>query len=91
MQRTPLISCAEIIKFVSNYYNLPSRLFRGKSEIKLQEGTTQGDSIAMGLFSPGITPLLSKFIPNNRGSISADTFHQIVVVDNFAGYGSPQT
>ena len=45
----------------------------------------------MGLFSPGITPLLSKFIPNNRGSISADTFHQVVVVDNFAGYGSPQT
>ena len=45
----------------------------------------------MGLFSPGITPLLSKFIPNNRGSISGDTFHQIVVVDNFAGYGSLQT
>ena len=51
------------------------RLFiRGKSEIKSQEGKTQCDPLAMGLYALGITPVLSKVISSNRGSISTDTF-----------------
>ena len=38
-----------------NCYTLPSRLFvRGKGELKSQEGNTQGDAIAMGLYALGI-------------------------------------
>ena len=43
-----------------NCYTLPSRLFvRGKGELKSQEGNTQGDAIAMGLYALGIIPLMT--------------------------------
>ena len=77
------------MKFVSNCYNLPPRLFRGGSEIKSQEGTRQGDTIAVDLYAPGITLLLSKSISSNSGSISTDKLRQIRFADDFAGCGQP--
>ena len=54
------IICPELANFVYNCYTSSSRLFvRGGKEISLEEGTTQGDPIAMGLYALGITPLLN--------------------------------
>ena len=42
----------EIAAFVGNCYALPSRLYViGGSELKLCEGTTQGDSAAMMIYA----------------------------------------
>ena len=48
----------------------PSRLFiTGGEEISSNEGTTQGDPIAMGMHVLGLMPLLSSIISNNTGNL----------------------
>ena len=51
--------CPEIAIFVRNCYIRPARLFvTGGVEISSEEGSTQGDPVAMPLYAVGITPLL---------------------------------
>lgn len=45
---------------MSIFYNSLARLsVRGKGEIRPQEGTSKGDSITVGLYVLGITPLMT--------------------------------
>ena len=51
-------------------YMKPSRLFiTGGKEISSNEGTTQGDPIAMRLYALGLMPMLSSIISNNTGNL----------------------
>ena len=64
------ILCPEIATYIINYYMKPSRLFiTGGKEISSNEGTTQGDPIAMGMYVLGLMPLLSSIISNNTGNL----------------------
>ena len=50
------VLCSAISTFVTNCYATPARLFViGVSEIKSNEGTTQGDPVAMAIYALGIT------------------------------------
>ena len=53
------IICPEIAVFVSNCYSTSSRLFViGGVELLSQEGTTQGDPVAMAIYAVATIPLL---------------------------------
>ena len=61
---------------------LPSHLFvRGKGELKSQEETTQGNSIAMGPYALGITPLMKE----SRHHSSSNPFYNFAFADDFTG------
>ena len=48
----------------------PSKLFiRGGKEILPNEGTIQGDPIAMGMYVLGLTSLLTSIISNHAGNL----------------------
>ena len=52
----------------------PSRLFiTGGKEISSNDGTTQGDPIAMGMYAQGLMSLLSLIISNNTGNLIQHT------------------
>ena len=52
----------------------PSRLFiTGGKEISSNDGTTQGDPIAMGMYAQGVMSLLSLIISNNTGNLIQHT------------------
>ena len=65
MVKTEVISstCPAISTFVTNCYTTPARLFViGSTEIRSNEGTTQGDPVAMAIYAIGITPLIMMMI-----------------------------
>ena len=52
----------------------PFRLFiTGGKEISSNDGTTQGDPIAMGMYAQGVMSLLSLIISNNTGNLIQHT------------------
>ena len=60
------ILCPEIATYINNCYMKPSRLFiTGGKEISSNEGTTQGDPVAMGMYARGLMLLLTSIISNN--------------------------
>ena len=55
------ITCPSLATFTQNTYSKSSRIFvSGGKEVSSDEGITQGDAMAMGLYSIGITPLLEE-------------------------------
>ena len=53
------IICPSIATFVRNCYTVPTRLFViGGTEIRSNEGTTQGDPLGMAIYAIGTTPML---------------------------------
>jgi len=74
--------CPSIATYVYNCYCVPSSLFIfGGGEISSEEGTTQGDPLAMPVYAVGITPLMS-IIKNE----DANNKH-VAFADDLAGTG----
>ena len=69
---------------------LPSRLFvRGKGELKSQEQTTQGDPIAMGLYTWSITPSITAVasLSESMHHSYSNPFYNVAFSDDFNGCG----
>ena len=76
------VLCPPIATFTHNCYSVPSRLFvTGGVEIESQEGTTQGDPIAMPIYAIGIDPLL-------RSLREINNIKQVGFADDLSGAGS---
>ena len=56
------VTCPSLSQFTQNIYSKSSRVFvSGGKEISSDEGITQGDAMAMGLYSVGLVPLQAEF------------------------------
>ena len=59
--RNTRIICPTLAPMLTNAYQSPARLFiGGEQHILSQEGTTQGDSLAMAMYAIGTLPLIHK-------------------------------
>jgi len=54
------ILCPILAPMLTNTYRSPARLFIGGEHILSQEGTTQGDPLAMAMYALGTLPLIHK-------------------------------
>lgn len=84
MIQNTFIICPTIAVFTSNCYQQSIRLFIvGGGEITSNEGTTQGDPIAMAIYGINLTPLMSsiKSTPNSRN------VKHVAFADDLAGAG----
>ncbi|XP_057293937.1 uncharacterized protein LOC130622497 [Hydractinia symbiolongicarpus] len=84
------IICPTIATYDSNCYSRPARLFvLGGAEILSEEGTTQGDPIAMAVYALGITSLMStinsSFLYTSHSSDSSNTTKQVTYADDLIG------
>ena len=52
------ITCPSLLTAIKNSYSNPSKLFVNKKTIYSQEGTTQGDPLAMAMYGLAIIPLI---------------------------------
>jgi hypothetical protein len=76
------VLCPPIANFTHNCYATPSRLFvTGGDEISSEEGTTQGDPIAMPIYAIGIDPLI-------RALKEVNGIKQAGFADDLSGAGS---
>ena len=79
------ITCPEISTYVINTYRQPSRLFiTGGDEILSQEGTTQGDPLAMPWYSLSTTTIISHL------HLNVSSVQQVWLADDAAGAGRVQ-
>ena len=76
------ITCPEIATYINNTYRKPARLFvTGGKELLSQEGTTQGDPLAMPWYSLSTTTLI-QYLHENVENVS-----QAWLADDAAGAG----
>ena len=77
------ITCKEIALYIINTYRSPSRLFiSGGGEISSQEGTTQGDPLAMPWYAINTNHMISSL------TASIPQVKQVWLADDSAGGGS---
>ena len=57
--------CAALSKVLINTYRQHSQLFIDGESILSQEGTTQGDPLAMVMYAVAITPLIHRLLDEN--------------------------
>ena len=80
------ILCPAISTFVTNCYTSPARLFViGGTEIRSNEGTTQGDPVAMAIYALGITPLITMLI--ELVSPNCSDLKMVAFADDFSAAG----
>ena len=76
------ITCPKIANYLINTYRHPSRLFiAGGKEIPSQEGTTQGDPLAMPWYSLSTVPMI------NHLQTELDNIKQVWLADDAAAAG----
>ena len=82
------IICPEFSTYIYNSYCVPTCLFViGGTEIKSQEGTTQGDPISMGAYGIGLMPLLNRLSSETSNSVD-NIQKQSAFADDVNGAGS---
>ena len=59
------ILCPSLTHAIRNSYSTPSDLYINRSIIKSQEGTTQGDPLAMAIYGIAILPLIKRVMSND--------------------------
>ena len=80
------ILCSAISTFVTNCYATPARLLViGGSEIKSNEGNTQGDPVPMAIYALGITPLIMMMV--ELVSTKCDDIKMVAFVEDFSAVG----
>ena len=80
------ILCLAISAFVTNCYATPARLFViGGSEIKSNEGTTQGDPVAVAIYALDITLLIMMMV--ELVSTKCDDIKMVAIADDFTAAG----
>ena len=78
------ITCPIIATYVRNCYSIPARLFViGGTEIKSNEGTTQGDPLGMAIYAIATTPLLDAM----ANSIEDDAQKEVAFADDITAAG----
>ena len=76
------ILCPSLSMYVNNTYREPARIMlTGDKELKSQEGTTQGDPIAMSIYALGLTALQNKIGYECTGA------KHVAYADDIAGAG----
>ena len=81
------IKCPSFATYIENTYKQPADLFiMGQGEetghsLKSREGTTQGDPVAMAMYSIGLTPLQNETNLENTG------VRQVAYADDLTGAG----
>ena len=79
------ILCPQFSKVAFNMYRRPCRMFVAGTEIQSQEGTTQGDNLAMALFALGTLPLLATLADRHR------EVSQVWLADDVTASGALET
>ena len=80
------VLCPAVTTFVTNCHASPARLFViGGSEIKSNEGTTQGDPVPMAICALGITPLIMMMV--ELVSTKCDDIKMVAFADDFSAAG----
>ena len=94
------ILCPSLTHAIRNSYSTPSDLYINRSIIKSQEGTTQGDPLAMAMYGIAILPLIKRVISNDvthkwfaddgnaAGSIASllKLYHELKEIGPYFGY-----
>ena len=70
--RNTHILCPSLAPVLTNTYRSHSRLFIAGGHILSQEGTTQGESLALAMYAIGILPLINKISGEETQSWYAD-------------------
>ena len=69
MMHSISVICPTIATYAKNTYEVSPRLFVAKDlELRSEEGTIQGDPVAMGAYALGLSVLQSKISQNNTGA-----------------------
>ena len=72
--------CPPMSTYINNCYSTSSRLFVGGEELSSDEGSTQGDPMAMQAYGIGILPFLAIINPTNEESMK-----QLAYADDLGG------
>ena len=80
--------CPLISIYVEDCYTLPSRLFIvGRTEIESSEGTTQGDLVAMAIYTLSVIPLMLMVLEITNTNTNSDA-KMVAYADDFSAAGS---
>ena len=83
------VVCPELATYAINSYREPARLFisRSDKEILSEEGATQGDNAAMGIYACATVPIIMSTLGKKEKKTSTTPIKQVWYADDAAGGG----
>ena len=85
------IICPNLAQYVENSYKQPTRLYTSNGEgeyILSQEGTTQGDNIAMAFYAISTRPIIEELQKDVYYELEKDKFWQAWFADGASSAGN---